>query len=69
MRICILHQAIAANAAPDEQDVLQQVEAVSQALVRLGHRVESHACTLDLAALDAALSASTSSSPSTAPAA
>lgn len=55
MRIFILHQAVPADASPDEQDVLQQVTAVGQALIRLGHRVETHACTLDLAALDAAL--------------
>ncbi len=55
MRVCILHQAIPADASPDEQDVLQQVDAVSQALVRLGHHVETHACTLDLASLDARL--------------
>ncbi|MEI8244067.1 MAG: GNAT family N-acetyltransferase [bacterium] len=55
MRIWILHQAIQADASPDEQDVLQQVDAVGQALVRLGHRVEVHGCTLDLGSLDAAL--------------
>ena len=55
MRVCLLHQAISTEASPDEQDVLQQVDAVGQALVRLGHRVEVHACTLDLASLDAAL--------------
>ena len=56
MRVLILHQAIADGAAPDEQDVLRQADAVGQALVRLGHRVDSVACTLDLASLDAALS-------------
>jgi D-alanine-D-alanine ligase len=55
MRVWILHQAIQADASPDEQDVLQQVEAVGQALVRLGHRIQVHGCTLDLASLDAAL--------------
>lgn len=55
MRICILHQAVSADASPDEQDVLQQVDVVGRALMRLGHRVEVHACTLDLASLDAAL--------------
>lgn len=58
MHVCILHQAVAADAAPDEQDVLCQVDAVRQALVRLGHRTETVACTLDLASLDAALAAS-----------
>ncbi len=55
MRVWILHQAIPADASPDEQDVLQQVEAVGQALVRLGHRVEVHPCTLDLESLDGML--------------
>jgi len=55
MRVCILYQAIQADASPDEKDVLQQVDAVGQALVRLGHRVETYACTLNLEALDAAL--------------
>ena len=55
MRVWILHQAIATDATPDEQDVLQEAEAVGQALTRLGHRVEVHACTLDLESLDAAL--------------
>ena len=45
MRVWILHQAIATDATPDEQDVLQEAEAVGQALTRLGHRVEVHACT------------------------
>ena len=58
MRICILHQALSADASLDEQDVLQQVDAVGQALLRLGHRFEVHACTLDLAALDQQLTAS-----------
>lgn len=57
MRVCILHQAVAPDAAPDEQDVLCQADAVRQALVRLGHRVQTVACTLDLASLDAAIEA------------
>ena len=36
MRVWILHQAIQSDASPDEQDVLQQVDAVGQALIRLG---------------------------------
>jgi D-alanine-D-alanine ligase-like ATP-grasp enzyme/ribosomal protein S18 acetylase RimI-like enzyme len=52
MQITILHQAVSADAAPDEQDVLQQVAAVRQALLPLGHRVSTIPCTLDLAALD-----------------
>ena len=37
MRILILHNAVAANAAPDERDVLDQVAAISASLARLGH--------------------------------
>jgi len=58
MRVLILHQEIPADAAPDERDVLQEAEAVGQSLVRLGHRAQVKACTLDLAALDATLEAS-----------
>jgi D-alanine-D-alanine ligase-like ATP-grasp enzyme/GNAT superfamily N-acetyltransferase len=52
MKITILHEAIAPDAAPDEQDVLHQVAAVRQALRRLGHDVTEIPCTLDLAALE-----------------
>lgn len=46
--IVILHSAIEASAAADEQDTLVQVENVSQTLSRLGYRVEAIPVTLDL---------------------
>jgi D-alanine-D-alanine ligase len=48
MRIAILHQAVPKNATPDEQDVLVQVEAVSQALHELHHSTCVVPCTLAL---------------------
>jgi D-alanine-D-alanine ligase len=48
MRIAILHQAVPEDATPDEQDVLVQVKAVSQALCELGHSTSAVACTLAL---------------------
>ena len=55
MRIAILHNAVSGADAPDEQDVLVQVEAVAAALERLGHQAWPLPCTLDLAALRARL--------------
>lgn len=57
MRIAILHQAVGAEAAPDDRDVLVQAAAVGAALAALGHRVEPIACTLDLARLERRLAA------------
>ncbi|MBN1395650.1 MAG: hypothetical protein JW959_11550 [Pirellulales bacterium] len=51
MRIAILHNAVSADAPPEDQDTLVQVEAVRAALVRLGHRPATIPCTLDLSAL------------------
>jgi D-alanine-D-alanine ligase-like ATP-grasp enzyme/GNAT superfamily N-acetyltransferase len=48
MRIAVLHQAVAGDAAPDDRDVLAQADAVGAALTALGHRWERCACTLDL---------------------
>ncbi len=39
MRVIIVHNRIFANSAPDEMDVLNQVELVRKSLVKLGHRV------------------------------
>jgi D-alanine-D-alanine ligase len=50
MRVAILHNAVAPDAAPDDRDVLVQAAAVAEALVALGHRVEVVPCDLDLAA-------------------
>lgn len=53
----MLHGALAPDAAPDELDVLLEVEAVSEALARLGWRPETVAMSLDLEATQTALAA------------
>ena len=50
MNILILHQAVGASAQADEQDVLDQVGAVREALEAAGHTVGICPVTLDLAA-------------------
>ncbi len=55
MKIAILHDTVAAAAAPDAQDTMVQVEAVAQALKALGHKAAHLPCTLNLAALQATL--------------
>jgi D-alanine-D-alanine ligase-like ATP-grasp enzyme/GNAT superfamily N-acetyltransferase len=57
MRIAVLHQAVPANAPADEQDVLEEVAAVSDALRALGHAPFALPVTLDLGAAVAALRA------------
>jgi len=51
MRVAVLHNAVPADAPLEDQDTLVQVEAVSRALVRLGHEPAAVSCTLDLAAM------------------
>jgi D-alanine-D-alanine ligase len=51
MRIAIAHNEVIDASAPDERDVMVQVEAVRAALVALGHQAEALPCTLDLAQL------------------
>ncbi len=51
MRVLILHNRVSAQAAPDELDVLVQVEAVGAALRSLGHEFEARGCDLDLSGL------------------
>ena len=46
--VLILHQYVDDQADASERDVLVQAEAVSAALIRLGHRPRTYACTLDL---------------------
>ena len=48
MRIAVVHNAVAADDAPDAKDVLTQVETVAGALAALGHEVSRLGCTLDL---------------------
>jgi D-alanine-D-alanine ligase len=51
MRICLLHDAVAAHAGPEAQDTLVQVASVTAALGALGHCVDTVSVTGDLAAL------------------
>jgi D-alanine-D-alanine ligase len=51
MRIAIVHNDVNAASAPDERDVLVQVETVATALACLGHQTDRLPCTLDLARL------------------
>jgi D-alanine-D-alanine ligase len=55
MRILILFNAVGAEPAPDELDVLHQVEAIEAALLALGHEVRRAGCDLDLARVKAAV--------------
>ena len=51
MLIVVLHNAVAADAPPDERDVLVQAEAVTRGLAARGHKAETLGCTLDLSDL------------------
>jgi D-alanine-D-alanine ligase len=51
MNFVILHSALAPDAPPDELDVLVQVEAISAALQRSGHLVQTLPFSLNLAAV------------------
>lgn len=51
MKVLILHDELAPDAAPDDLDVMVQCEAVEAALVSAGHTVARASCTLDLAGL------------------
>ena len=48
MRIAIVHNSVDATSRVEDQDVMTQVAAVSQALSKLGHVPVVLACTLDL---------------------
>src|SRR5262245_2806614 len=50
MRVLVVHNAVAPDAAPDDRDVLVQRDAVMAALSRRGHECQSLDCTLDLEA-------------------
>ena len=50
MLVAILHNAVSADAAPDERDVLVQRDVVNDALRRLGYQVVPLPCSLDLEA-------------------
>jgi D-alanine-D-alanine ligase len=48
MRIAVVHNALQADSAPDEQDVLAQADAVTEALRELGHKPVRLTCGLNL---------------------
>jgi D-alanine-D-alanine ligase len=48
MRITVLHNFVAPDAPPEDRDTLVQVEAITEALARLGHEPITLSCTLDL---------------------
>lgn len=48
MRVTILHNAVPADAPPEDLDTLVAVEAVSNALTRLGHEATALPCSLEL---------------------
>lgn len=52
MRVAVLHQHVPDDAAPDERDVLDEAQAVSDALRALGHEPVTRGLTLDLSALE-----------------
>lgn len=51
MRVAIVHNTLSPKNAPDEADVLVQVDAVRKALHSLGHQSTIFECSLDLAAV------------------
>lgn len=51
MRVVILHNAVPADAPPEDQDTLVQVATIAESLGRLGHEATSLACDLDLAVM------------------
>lgn len=57
MRLAVVHHAVCADAPADEQDVLDQAEAVASALEKPGHEVHVLPCTLDLEDISAKLTA------------
>jgi len=55
MNVAVVHTAVADDSAPDDRDVLYQVDAVSAGLKSLGHTVTVFPCNLDLAAIKSRL--------------
>jgi D-alanine-D-alanine ligase len=46
--VAVLHNTVSPEAAPDEQDVLVQVQVLTETLAGLGHRAVTVGCDLDL---------------------
>ncbi len=55
MRIAVVHSALQADSTPDEQDVLAQADAVSDALRELGHKPVRLTCGLNFSRLQSEL--------------
>jgi D-alanine-D-alanine ligase len=55
MRIAVVHNAVPTDSAPDEQDVLVQADAVTDALRELGHKAVRMACGLNLSRVQSEL--------------
>jgi len=55
MKIAVVHNSVAPEDPPDDQDVLLQAESVAAAASDLGHRVRIFSCSLDLEAAKIAL--------------
>ena len=55
MNIAVVHNRVAAEAPPDDQDVLLQAESVAAAARGLGHRTQSISCSLNLEAVNQSL--------------
>ena len=54
-RVAVLHAPVGPDAGPDEQDLLEEIELVSNALISLGWEPVLVPCTLDLAGVGTAL--------------
>ncbi len=48
MFIAVVYNDVGNTDAPDQRDVLVQVDSIRDALITLGHEVETIACGLDL---------------------
>jgi D-alanine-D-alanine ligase len=57
MKIAVVHNSVAPEDPPDDQDVLLQAESVAAAASDLGHRARIFSCSLDLEAAKIALTA------------
>ncbi len=57
MRIAVVHNALQPKSAPDEQDVLTQADAVTEALRELGHKPVRLTCGLNLSRVQSELHA------------
>jgi len=55
MRIAVVHNALQVDSAPDEQDVLAQADAVTDALRELGHKTVRLTCGLNLSRVQSEL--------------